>query len=78
MMDGALRATLAALEERGPQLRGRSRWPSCIACAARSAASCEGTFEELRRESFRRVLAARGVHDADLPGGWWTPGWTAG
>ena len=38
----------------------------------------EGTYEELRLESFRRVLAAHDIHDPDLPAWMVDGGWPSG
>ncbi len=67
MMDGALRATLAALELEEPQLRGRITIEELHRVRAEVAARETGTFEELRRESFRVVLARHGVRREGLP-----------
>lgn len=67
MMDGALRATLAALEQRRPDLRGAVDVAELHRVRARVAAEQRGSFEDLRRESFRRVLADHGVLEEGLP-----------
>ena len=67
MMDGALRATLAALEERRPDLRGAVDVAELHRVRAQVAAEQHGSFEDLRRESFRRVLADHGVVEEGLP-----------
>ncbi len=65
MMDGALRSTIDELERRRPDLAGR---PITVEelhqVRAEVAQELEGSYEELRRESFRRVLMARGC---DVP-----------
>jgi FMN phosphatase YigB (HAD superfamily) len=75
MMDGALHATIGALAERVPGME-----PITVAqlhqARADVALEMEGSYAELRRESFRRVLAARGIHDAKLPG-WMVDHWMA-
>jgi putative hydrolase of the HAD superfamily len=66
MMDGALRATLAALEERRPDLDGVITLEELHRVRAEVAESHAGTFSEIRRESFRRVLADHGVVEDGL------------
>ncbi len=75
MMDGALRRTIARLEERIPALRGALTVE--VLHAYRAALDGEaGTYEELRLESFRRALADRGVIEAGLPR-WMVDMWMA-
>ena len=75
MMDGALAATLAALAARAPGLESVTV-AELHAARAQVAVEMEGSYEELRRESFRRVLAERGVDDPELPG-WMVQHWMA-
>ncbi len=67
MMNGALAATLAALEERHPEVQGTITIEELHSVRARVAAEQTGTFEELREESFRQVLEAHGVVEDGLP-----------
>ena len=67
MMDGALRATLEALEARRPQLRGAITLEELHRVRGRVAATQQGTYEQLRQESFRQVLEAHGETDPELP-----------
>ena len=66
MMDGALGRTIARLEERVPALAGRLSVDVLHAYRARLDGR-QGTYEELRMESFRQALADAGVDQADLP-----------
>ena len=74
MMDGALQATLEQLEARRPGLRGAITIEELHRVRAHVAASQQGTFEELRQESFRQVLEAHGETDPDLPA-WMVATW---
>ena len=75
MMDGALRRTIRRLEERIPALQGTITVD--VLHAYRAALDGEaGTYEELRMESFRRVLADRGVVEEGLPR-WMVDVWMA-
>jgi HAD superfamily hydrolase (TIGR01509 family) len=74
MMDGALRATLEALEARRPELRGAIPIEELHRVRGDVAATQEGTFEDLRRESFRQVLEAHGETDPELPA-WMVATW---
>jgi putative hydrolase of the HAD superfamily len=66
MMDGALRVTVERLEEREPRATGITV-EELHRARSDVGAEMEGTYEQLRTESFRRVLAARGVFDPALP-----------
>jgi FMN hydrolase / 5-amino-6-(5-phospho-D-ribitylamino)uracil phosphatase len=66
MMDGSLRATVEMLQRQRPEVAGVTL-EELHRVRAEVGAELEGTYEELRMESFRRVLAARGVHDPELP-----------
>ena len=76
MMDGSLRAAIAALEERHPAVAGRISVERLHDERQRVAEEREGTYLELRLESFRRVLAAHDLHDPDLPA-WMVDAWMA-
>jgi HAD superfamily hydrolase (TIGR01549 family) len=76
MMDGSLERTIAALERRLPELEGRLTVELLHEERRLVAEEREGTYRELRLESFRRVLAAHDVHDPDLPG-WMVEEWMA-
>jgi FMN hydrolase / 5-amino-6-(5-phospho-D-ribitylamino)uracil phosphatase len=76
MMDGALARTIAALERREPGLAGRLTVELLHEERRIVAEERTGTYRELRLESFRRVLAAHGVHDPELPG-WMVEQWMA-
>jgi len=76
MMDGALRGTIAALEQRHPHLAGRITVELLHERRAVVAQERQGTYRELRLESFRRVLADHDVHDPDLPQ-WMVDVWMA-
>ena len=76
MMDGSLRAAIAALEERHPAVAGRISVERLHDERQRVAEEREGSYLELRLESFRRVLAAHELHDPDLPG-WMVDAWMA-
>jgi FMN phosphatase YigB (HAD superfamily) len=75
MMDGALAATVEALVRRRPELAGIGV-DELHRVRAEVAEELDGTYEELRLESFRRVLAARGVEAPDLPR-WMVDTWMA-
>jgi FMN hydrolase / 5-amino-6-(5-phospho-D-ribitylamino)uracil phosphatase len=76
MMDGSLERTIAALERRRPEIAGRLTVELLHEERRLVAEEREGTYRELRLESFRRVLAAHDVHDPDLPG-WMVEEWMA-
>jgi len=76
MMDGSLRAAIAALEERHPAVAGRISVERLHDERQRVAEERDGTYLELRLESFRRVLAAHDLHDPDLPA-WMVDAWMA-
>ncbi len=76
MMDGSLAAAIAALEKRHPELAGRITVERLHDERRRVAEEREGSYLELRLESFRRVLAAHDVHDPDLPA-WMVDAWMA-
>jgi len=76
MMDGSLQAAIAALEERHPAVAGRISVERLHDERRRVAEEREGTYLELRLESFRRVLAAHELHDPDLPA-WMVDAWMA-
>jgi FMN hydrolase / 5-amino-6-(5-phospho-D-ribitylamino)uracil phosphatase len=76
MMNGSLAGTIAALEQRRPELAGRITVDVLHQQRTVVAQEQEGSYVELRLESFRRVLAAYGVHDPDLPG-WMVDVWMA-
>ncbi|HEY3766893.1 MAG TPA: HAD family hydrolase [Gaiellales bacterium] len=76
MMDGSLKGTIAALERRRPELEGRLSVELLHEQRRLVAEEREGTYRELRLESFRRVLAAHDVNDADLPA-WMVDVWMA-
>ena len=59
MMDGALGGTIAALERRRPELAGRITVEDLHEQRRLVAEEREGTYLELRLESFRRVLERR-------------------
>ena len=65
MMDGALAAAVDELRQREPSV-GVIDVAELHRVRAEVAEEIEGSYEELRRESFRRVLAARGAHDPEL------------
>jgi FMN hydrolase / 5-amino-6-(5-phospho-D-ribitylamino)uracil phosphatase len=65
MMDGALVAAVEELRQREPSV-GPIDVAELHRVRAEVAAEMEGSYEELRRESFRRVLADRGAHDPEL------------
>ena len=75
MMDGALRVTVERLEQREPRATGITL-EELHRVRAEVALELEGTYEELRMESFRRVLAERGVFDPALPR-WMVDTWMA-
>jgi FMN hydrolase / 5-amino-6-(5-phospho-D-ribitylamino)uracil phosphatase len=66
MMDGALAITIEAVARRRPELTGMTV-QELHRARAEVGAEVDGTYEELRLESFRRVLAARGVEEVGLP-----------
>ncbi len=76
MMDGSLAAAIAALEERHPALAGRITVERLHDERRRVAEERDGTYLELRLESFRRVLAAHELDDPDLPA-WMVDAWMA-
>ena len=76
MMAGSLQAAIAALEERHPAVAGRISVERLHDERRRVAEEREGTYLELRLESFRRVLAAHDLHDPDLPA-WMVDAWMA-
>ena len=76
MMDGSLAAAIAALEERHPALAGRITVERLHDERRRVAEERDGTYLELRLESFRRVLAAHDLDDPDLPA-WMVDAWMA-
>jgi FMN hydrolase / 5-amino-6-(5-phospho-D-ribitylamino)uracil phosphatase len=76
MMEGSLAGTIAALERRRPELRGHITVALLHEQRRLVAEEREGTYRELRLESFRRVLAAHDVHDPDLPA-WMVEVWMA-
>jgi HAD superfamily hydrolase (TIGR01549 family) len=65
MMDGALAAAVDELRQREPSV-GLIEVAELHRVRAEVAEQMEGTYEELRRESFRRVLAEHGAHDPEL------------
>jgi FMN hydrolase / 5-amino-6-(5-phospho-D-ribitylamino)uracil phosphatase len=75
MMDGSLAATVEAVARRRPELAGVTV-EELHRVRGEVGAECEGTYEALRLESFRRVLAARGVDDPELPR-WMVDTWMA-
>lgn len=76
MMDGSLERTIAALERRRPDIAGRLTVDLLHEERRLVAEERVGTYRELRLESFRRVLAAHGVHDPGLPE-WMVEEWMA-
>jgi putative hydrolase of the HAD superfamily len=76
MMNGSLAGTIAALERRRPELAGRITVDLLHEQRSVVAQEREGSYLELRLESFRRVLAAHDVHDPDLPA-WMVDVWMA-
>lgn len=76
MMDGSLAAAIAALEERHPALAGRITVERLHDERRRVAEERDGTYLELRLESFRRVLAAHDLDDPNLPA-WMVDAWMA-
>lgn len=76
MMNGSLAGTIAALERRRPELRGRITVELLHEQRQLVAAEREGSYLELRLESFRRVLAAHDIHDPELPA-WMVEVWMA-
>jgi FMN hydrolase / 5-amino-6-(5-phospho-D-ribitylamino)uracil phosphatase len=76
MMNGSLAGTIAALERRRPELAGRITVDLLHEQRSAVAQEREGSYLELRLESFRRVLAAHDVHDPDLPA-WMVDVWMA-
>ncbi len=76
MMDGALAGTHRRARA-APARAARAHHGRALHEQRRLVAEeREGTYRELRLESFRRVLAAHGVHDPDLPG-WMVDVWMA-
>lgn len=75
MMEGALEATVGELVRRRPGCADITV-AELHRVRAEVGDELEGTYEELRMESFRRVLAARGVNDPDLPR-WMVDTWMA-
>jgi len=65
MMDGALAAAVDELRQREPSV-GVIDVAELHRVRAEVAEEMEGSYEDLRRESFRRVLAGRGAHDPEL------------
>jgi len=76
MMDGALGGMIAALERRRPELAGRITVDDLHEHRRLVGEERDGTYRELRLESFRRVLERDGVVDPDLPG-WMVEVWMA-
>ena len=76
MMDGALTGMLASLERRRPELAGQITVGRLHEERRSVGEELEGTYLELRLESFRRALARLGVDDADLPA-WMVERWMA-
>jgi FMN hydrolase / 5-amino-6-(5-phospho-D-ribitylamino)uracil phosphatase len=76
MMDGSLAGTITALERRRPELRGHITVELLHEQRRLVAEQREGSYLELRLESFRRVLAAHGIDDPELPG-WMVDVWMA-
>ena len=76
MMDGALGGMIAALELRRPELAGRITVDDLHEHRRLVGEERDGTYRELRLESFRRVLERDGVDDPDLPG-WMVEVWMA-
>lgn len=75
MMDGALQVTVERLEEREPRASGITT-DELHRVRSEVGEQMEGSYEELRMESFRRVLAERGVDDPSLPR-WMVDTWMA-
>ena len=65
MMDGALAVAVDELRQREPSV-GPIEVAELHRVRAEVAEQMEGTYEELRRESFRRVLAEHGAHNPEL------------
>lgn len=65
MMDGALAAAVEELRQREPSV-GPIDVAELHRVRAEVAEEMEGSYEELRRESFRRVLAEHGADDPEL------------
>ena len=76
MMDGALGGMIAALERRRPELAGRITVDDLHEHRRLVGEERDGTYRELRLESFRRVLERDAVVDPDLPG-WMVEVWMA-
>lgn len=76
MMNGALGGMIAALERRRPELAGRISVDDLHEHRRLVGEERDGTYRELRLESFRRVLERDGVDDPDLPG-WMVEVWMA-
>jgi putative hydrolase of the HAD superfamily len=65
MMDAALAVAVDELRQREPSV-GPIEVAELHRVRAEVAEQMEGTYEELRRESFRRVLAEHGAHSPEL------------
>jgi HAD superfamily hydrolase (TIGR01509 family) len=76
MMNGSLAGTIAALERRRPELAGHITVELLHEQRRLVAEEREGSYRELRLESFRRVLAAHDIHDPELPA-WMVDVWMA-
>jgi putative hydrolase of the HAD superfamily len=76
MMNGSLAGTIAALERRLPELEGHITVELLHEERRLVAEEREGSYLELRLESFRRVLAAHDIHDPELPA-WMVDVWMA-
>jgi putative hydrolase of the HAD superfamily len=76
MMNGSLAGTIAALERRRPELAGHITVELLHEQRRLVAEEREGSYLELRLESFRRVLAAHDVHEPELPA-WMVDVWMA-
>jgi FMN hydrolase / 5-amino-6-(5-phospho-D-ribitylamino)uracil phosphatase len=75
MMEGALQVTVERLERRCPAASGITI-EELHRVRSEVGEGLEGSYEELRMESFRRVLSARGVTDPELPR-WMVDTWMA-
>jgi FMN hydrolase / 5-amino-6-(5-phospho-D-ribitylamino)uracil phosphatase len=75
MMDGALGVTVERLADREPRAAGITV-EELHRVRSEVGGEMQGTYEELRMESFRRVLAQRGVADPTLPR-WMVDTWMA-
>jgi FMN hydrolase / 5-amino-6-(5-phospho-D-ribitylamino)uracil phosphatase len=76
MMNGSLAGTIAALERRRPELAGHITVELLHEQRRLVAEEREGSYLELRLESFRRVLAAHDIHEPELPA-WMVNVWMA-